>query len=225
MNNETLYDCAIIGGGLAGLTLSIRLSMQGHKVILFEKERYPFHKVCGEYISLESKPYLESLGLSLDKMQVPLIKKLVVSSPDGNELKHVLSLGGFGISRYKIDDALKKIALDAGVFIMEECKVEDAFLKNDHFELQTMKGNFNSRFCCGSFGKKSNLDIKWKRAFVQQVPNKLNNFIAVKYHVQAMFADDTIALHNFKDGYCGISKVEDDKYCLCYLTNASQPEK
>ena len=31
---------------------------------------------------------------------------------------------------------------------------------------------------------------------------------------------DTIALHNFKNGYCGISKIEGDKYCLCYLTTA-----
>lgn len=27
-------------------------------------------------------------------------------------------------------------------------------------------------------------------------------------------------LHNFKDGYCGMSKIEDDKSCLCYLTTA-----
>ncbi len=31
---------------------------------------------------------------------------------------------------------------------------------------------------------------------------------------------DTIALHNFEHGYCGVSKIEADKYCLCYLTNA-----
>jgi flavin-dependent dehydrogenase len=29
-----------------------------------------------------------------------------------------------------------------------------------------------------------------------------------------------ISLHNFYNGYCGISKVEDDKSCLCYLTTA-----
>ena len=38
----------------------------------------------------------------------------------------------------------------------------------------------------------------------------------LKHHLPA----DTIALHNFKNGYCGISKIEDDKYCLCYLTTA-----
>src|SRR6202012_2587619 len=32
---------------------------------------------------------------------------------------------------------------------------------------------------------------------------------------------DTIALHNFQGGYCGISRVENDKCCLCYLTTAA----
>ncbi len=62
---EVIYDTAIIGGGIAGLTLSINLAMNGRSVILFEKEKYPFHKVCGEYISLESHSYLQSLGMPL----------------------------------------------------------------------------------------------------------------------------------------------------------------
>ena len=30
------YDVAIIGGGLAGLALSIQMARQNHKVVLFE---------------------------------------------------------------------------------------------------------------------------------------------------------------------------------------------
>ncbi|TAE50818.1 MAG: FAD-dependent oxidoreductase, partial [Cytophagales bacterium] len=45
------YEVAIIGGGLAGLTNAILLANAGKKVILFEKNQYPFHRVCGEYIS------------------------------------------------------------------------------------------------------------------------------------------------------------------------------
>ena len=48
------YDVAIIGGGLAGLSSAIELRLAGYDVILFEQEKYPFHKVCGEYVSLES---------------------------------------------------------------------------------------------------------------------------------------------------------------------------
>ncbi|MBC7511814.1 MAG: FAD-dependent oxidoreductase, partial [Ferruginibacter sp.] len=54
MNDTQQYDITIIGGGLAGLALAIQLVKKGYSVALFEKEQYPFHKVCGEYISLES---------------------------------------------------------------------------------------------------------------------------------------------------------------------------
>jgi flavin-dependent dehydrogenase len=221
MKRETAYDTAIIGGGLAGLCLSIQLAQQGFKIILFEKESYPFHKVCGEYISMESYDFLKRLGLRLDEMQLPFIKRLVVTSPAGTALEANLDLGGFGISRYKIDNDLKDIAEKNNVTILQNCKVEDVQFADESFTIFTSEGNFTAKTCCGSFGKKSNLDIKWKRPFAKAAPNKLNNFIGIKYHVIADMPADTIALHNFKNGYCGISKIEDDKYCVCYLTNAA----
>ncbi|MCY7291598.1 MAG: NAD(P)-binding protein, partial [Ferruginibacter sp.] len=102
MTEEKIYDTAIIGGGLAGLNLSILLQRLGHSVILFEKETYPFHKVCGEYISLESWHFLaKEIGVPLENIEVPIIKKLWITSPDGSSLKKELDLGGFGISRFK----------------------------------------------------------------------------------------------------------------------------
>src|SRR3954469_23020826 len=109
------YDAAIVGGGLAGLAAGIRLARLGHSVVLFEKEKYPFHKVCGEYISLESWNFLEQLGLPLSKMNLPMIKKLIVSSPGGKIIESNLDLGGFGISRYLLDFELSKIARQNGV--------------------------------------------------------------------------------------------------------------
>jgi flavin-dependent dehydrogenase len=220
MTDQNKYDTCIIGGGLAGLALSIQLAKLGYSVALFEKEQYPFHKVCGEYISLESWDFIESLGLLLTEMQLPIINKLIVTAPNGNHLNQELPLGGFGISRYKLDAALKEIAVANHVTLFENCKVNGVQSFNDEFHLQTTHGEFYSRVCCGSFGKRSNLDVKWNRPFVYQKPNKLNNYIGVKYHIKTNFPADTIALHNFKNGYCGISKIEDDRYCLCYLTNA-----
>ena len=115
MSEPIQYDVTIIGGGLAGLSLSIQLAKKNYSVALYEKEQYPFHKVCGEYISLESWSFIESLGLPLSQMQLPIIKKLLISSTNGNTLLHKLPLGGFGISRYYIDNELKKIAQAAGV--------------------------------------------------------------------------------------------------------------
>jgi menaquinone-9 beta-reductase len=226
MSNNKMYDTAIIGGGLAGLTLSISLAKQGFSVILFEKETYPFHKVCGEYISLESWYYLETeMGVPLAEMNLPIIKKLRVTSPNGNALNSDLDLGGFGISRYTLDNTLKNIAQNTGVTILQNCKAEDVQFTENIFTIKTTLGIFESKVCCGSWGKRSNFDVKWKRPFTSKTSDRLNNFVGIKYHVKTDFPNDMIALHNFKDGYCGISKIEDDKYCVCYLTKASNIKK
>ncbi|HUS00136.1 MAG TPA: NAD(P)/FAD-dependent oxidoreductase [Chitinophagaceae bacterium] len=213
-------DVAIIGGGLAGLSLSILLAKAGYIVVLLEKEKYPFHKVCGEYISLESHGFINSLGLDLEKMNLPIIKKLIVSSPNGKRLEKHLPLGGFGISRYTLDNELSRIATNAGVKLYEETKVNDIVFKDDLFTISAPGLNIQSKVAAGTFGKRSNIDVKWSRDFTRKKKNKLNNYIGIKYHVQTDLPVDTIALHNFKDGYCGISKIEDNKYCLCYLTTA-----
>jgi flavin-dependent dehydrogenase len=176
--------------------------------------------VCGEYISLESWNFLEQLGLPLSKMHLPLIKKLIVSSPNGKKIESPLNPGGFGISRFKLDFELAKIAKLNGVEILEETKVNDVIYEDDIFTISSSSFSIQSKIVAGTFGKRSNLDVKWSRDFVKQKPNKLNNYIGVKYHVQSMHPIDTIALHNFKNGYCGISKIEENKYCLCYLTTA-----
>ena len=220
-----LFTIALVGGGLAGLSLSILLAKAGHKVVLFEKEKYPFHKVCGEYISMESWNFLETLGLNLSQLNLPLIKKLLVSSPKGHFIKSDLDPGGFGISRYYLDNRLKEIASENGVTIHDETKVNEVLFEDEMFMVKFNGGQVKASLVAGSFGKKSNLDIKWQRDFIKQKPNKLNNYIGVKYHVKYDSPNDTIALHNFDNGYCGISKIEENKYCLCYLTTAKNLNK
>ncbi|HXB94816.1 MAG TPA: NAD(P)/FAD-dependent oxidoreductase [Puia sp.] len=215
-----MYDVIIAGGGLAGLALSIQLAKAGYRVALFEKEAYPYHKVCGEYISLESWNFLEELGLPLSDWNLPIIHTLLLSSPNGGSLRHELPLGGFGISRYKIDAALAGIARSAGVEVHESVRVTDIVFERSGSLVRTSAGDFTARVACGTFGKRSNLDVRWRRAFIRKRSNKLNNFVGVKYHVRSNLPPDQIGLHFFRNGYCGISKVEDDRYCLCYMTTA-----
>jgi menaquinone-9 beta-reductase len=212
---------AIPGGGLAGLALSIQLAKSGHRVIVFEKEQYPFHKVCGEYISMESWDFLNSLGLDLKKLNPSSITKLEVTATNGKVIKQKLSLGGFGISRYLLDFALVAIARSNGVIVEENTKVNEVIFDGSAFSVDTSKGNYTAKLVCGCYGKRSKLDIKWKRPFAIARKNKLNNYIGIKYHIKTDSPVDTIALHNFSGGYCGIVKVEGDKYNLCYLTTAA----
>lgn len=218
---EEGVDVAVIGGGLAGLSLSIKLAQKGYSVALFEKEKYPFHKVCGEYLSLESRQYLIGLGLNLDQMHLPVISQLIVSSPNGKYIQQRLPLGGLGISRFTLDNELSLVAKKSGVKVFEETKVNDIVFKGNEFSISVAGFTLRTKTAAGAFGKRSNIDIKWARDFTQKKSNPLNNYVGIKYHVLCDQPVDTISLHNFKDGYCGISKIEENKYCLCYLTTAA----
>ncbi|MBS4066864.1 MAG: pyridine nucleotide-disulfide oxidoreductase, partial [Chitinophagaceae bacterium] len=151
---------------------------------------------------------------------VPIIKTLQITAPNGKLFQTALPLGGFGISRYKLDHELVTIAKAAGVTVLEKAKVTDVQFKENSFQIRSAVDNLQAKLVAGSFGKRSNLDVKWNRSFIQQKPNKLNNYIGVKYHIKTNHSSDTIALHNFENGYCGISQIEHDQFCLCYLTTA-----
>lgn len=213
------YDIAIVGGGLAGLSTSIQLSKKGYRIIVFEKDSYPSHKVCGEYVSLESWNFLTSLGLPLEELNLPIIQTLLLTAPNGKTLTAKLPLGGFGVSRFLLDSSLAQIAINNGVTILQNTKVDDVHL-SDHYIISHSGQTTTARLCCIAHGKRSNLDVKWNRPFVQDQNARLNNYVGIKYHVKTDWQPNVIGLHNFQNGYCGVSKIEDDKYCLCYMTKA-----
>ena len=158
-------------------------------------------------------------------MNLPVISQLQVSATNGKLLKQKLPLGGFGISRFLLDHSLVQIARSVGVIVKENTKVNDIFFDQSGFSTSTSQRSYTAKVVIGSFGKRSNIDIRWKRGFSIAAKNKLNNYIGVKYHIKTDFSTDTIALHNFDNGYCGIVKIEEDKYCLCYLTTANNLQK
>ena len=80
-DNSSHYDVIIAGGGLAGLTSAILLSKGGLKVLLLEKKTYPFHKVCGEYVSNEVADFFSRIGFDPFKHNASKIDQLRISTP------------------------------------------------------------------------------------------------------------------------------------------------
>lgn len=221
MKNITTFDVIIIGGGLAGLTNAIHLSKFKQRVLLIEKSSYPKHKVCGEYISNEVLPYLNSLGIDPIKEGAKQISKVQVSTTKGNLIKGELPLGGFGMSRYFLDSLLLKKALFNGVQVLKD-SVDSIVFKKGVFTVQTKDSkSFQSKITIGAFGKRSVLDQKMNREFIK----KKSPYLAVKIHVKGDFPENLIALHNFKGGYCGVSKVENNLINLCYITEYNSFKK
>jgi flavin-dependent dehydrogenase len=89
-------------------------------------------------------------------------------------------------------------------------------------ELRTTQEVYDAKLVFGSWGKRANLDVKLNRSFIHPTQRKLNDFIGVKYHIEIDEPEFRISLHNFQNGYCGISKIENNQFCLCYLTTATQ---
>jgi flavin-dependent dehydrogenase len=209
------YQVGIIGAGLAGLSLAIQISRQGYSVVLFEKSTFPFHKLCGEYLSRESLPFLEYLGFNYESFGPAEINQLKISNASGKELKADLPLGGIGLSRWSMDQKLAQIAVENGTTLLENTLVKSTkYIDNEHI-VSTRKGDFVCGILISAFGKKSNLINK-----VKTDGQNSNDYIGIKYHARLdSYPEDLISIHNFKDGYCGVCRLEEDWVSVCYLSH------
>lgn len=215
MNTTPGDNIIIAGGGLAGLTCALHLLKKGVKVTLIEKNTYPHHKVCGEYISNEVLPYLQWLDADPFLLNPSLIKKLSVSSNIGKIIDCNLPLGGFGLSRFSLDHFLYQKALQKGCNIITD-QVNSIIFKNNNFEVATDRhGILESPMVVGAYGKRSVLDQKLSRSFI----SKKSHWLAVKAHYTGDFPDDLVAIHSFNGGYCGVSRIENNRINICYLAD------
>lgn len=210
-------DILIIGGGLAGLTAGIHLSQHHLRVVLIEKQAYPQHKVCGEYLSNEVIPYLEQLGIDVATLHPSRIGRFLFSTAAGKTVESELPLGGFGISRYVLDSLLYQKATLSGVDFRQE-QASAVQFENDSFSVHTSAGRlYRAKVVIGAYGKRSLLDKQLHRSFIQ----KESAWMAVKAHYKAPFPADLVSLHHFDGGYCGLCQVENNVVNACYLTNYS----
>ena len=72
-----------------------------------------------------------------------------------------------------------------------------------------------SKIVLGAYGKRSSIDQQMHRDFIKQK----SPWLAVKAHYKGIFPNDVVGLHNFKGGYCGVSKVENNVINICYLAD------
>jgi len=208
-------DILIIGGGLAGLTAALHLHKAGLKIILIEKNTYPHHKVCGEYVSNEVLPYFEWLNIDINKLHPSRINRLQLTMTSGKSIHVNLPLGGFGISRYVLDNFLYQQLLEKGIEVIEDTVNEIAF-DNDIFCVHTLAGKeFTVKQVIGAYGKRSTIDVKLDRPFIKEK----SPYLAVKAHYKGDFPADLVAVHNFNGGYCGVSQVENQNLNICYLAD------
>jgi len=104
----------IIGGSLAGATAALELLRLGHQVTIYEKSKFPRHKVCGEFLDAAAVELLK--GISLEG--TPITSSALIW-PQA-ETSFALPRPALGISRYRLDQILLDRVMQAGGIVREE---------------------------------------------------------------------------------------------------------
>jgi flavin-dependent dehydrogenase len=107
----------VIGGGLAGSMVAVRLAAAGREVALLERERTAHHKVCGEFLSREAVQYLEQAGVSPLDLGAESIHSVRLTSKR-RVVQTALPFTAMSLSRCALDEAMLARAAQAG------CRVE-----------------------------------------------------------------------------------------------------
>ena len=200
-----MSQIAIIGGGLAGLAAATDLSLRGFEVVVFEKRKWPSHKVCGEYVSNEVLPYLNRLGADPLSWGAVAIESFEFSSPNGRYRHTTLPLGGFSISRFALDERMAQRAREAGATIHDHMEITG--IENDA-QRMTLIAQDGTRHgfdvVLGAFGKRSKMDKSLDRPeFYHRT-----EYVGLKQYFRGAYPTHQVGLYHFGPGYLGISNVE-----------------
>jgi 2-polyprenyl-6-methoxyphenol hydroxylase-like FAD-dependent oxidoreductase len=168
---------------------------------------------------MESWDFLTRLGIPLVDLDLPHIDEVHITA-SGQSLTRPLDLGGFGISRYYLETLLCERVRTAGARLRDGVTVQSVAMADEGFALVLASGErVSARLVCGAWGRLANLDRQLDRPFLRTPAP----WVGVKYHVPAgVVPVHRVELHNFRGGYCGTSRIEDDRACLCYLTRAER---
>lgn len=112
----------ILGGGLAGCAAAISASLEGAAVTVSEKSTFPKHKVCGEFLTAEAAPLLETLGVAIP--EAAPIRRVRLRFPKV-EKAFALPEAAFGVSRYLLDHRMQQHATYRGARFVREGPTPD----------------------------------------------------------------------------------------------------
>lgn len=213
-----IYDAIIVGAGLAGSSAAIQLAEQGYRVLLLEQARYPAHRLCGEFLSVEVMAIFDRLGIlgTVRRAGAHPIEKVYLTASQGAEFREKLPGVALGFSRYQLDRILWERAVAAGAKALQGTAVERiASSFQAGFQVHTRRGDFYGRFVLGAFGKASSLDRRLKR----RSGGQNSPWIASKAHYQGRDLPQGIELHAFPGGYCGLSQVEEGTVNVCWIAH------
>lgn len=212
-------DVMVIGAGVAGTSCALQLAKQGHRTILLDRQSFPRHKTCGEFMSPETREMLEYLGVHLQVQEVnpAAMEHASIVMPHGGVITAPLPGKATGISRYELDRLLHESAVSAGAEIVTGSTVTEIRKRGDHrYEVETRQGNeqirYEARAVIGAYGTKKPRGVASAETYRDDTV-----YVGVKSHFAGITVPSRVELYFCEGGYVGISPVENGKVNVAAL--------
>lgn len=221
---EMETEALVVGGGPAGAAVSIHLARKGWRVRLIEKSAFAKDKVCGEFLTPESEPFLKDLGV-LDRIEqagAHAVREILVAAPNGKCAKAPLNPEaeksiGICLSRKRLDALLLEKAKEEGV------RVE----RGTSFEIKALDSKNGPRV---SSEAPVVIDARGKSAGSSGEasaarPKKGSRWIGFKTHFTELESSEAIELYLFREGYLGVVQIEEPLFNVCGIVKEEILEK
>lgn len=225
----------IVGGGPAGSSLAIRLARSGFDVTLFDKDRFPRPKLCGDFISPECLPHFESLGVgdAMTKAGGASVRETVFYDRRGRSIVVPSEWFGDGgsalsLSRSRMDDVLLQTAKREGVNVLEETlatrvtapggTIDELWIRTKTNETAAIRADI----FIDATGRSAVLSKLLSKSGTK-VTSELSKpkLVAFNAHLQAPNVDRVrCEIYSFDGGYGGLSPVEDGLANLCFVVRS-----
>lgn len=213
------FDAIVVGGGVAGCCAALTLAQRGATVALLEAGRYPRHKVCGEFLSPESRATLRRLGVESALLQSgasPVVAMRVVDRL-GRTLAAPLPPGALAISRFRLDSLLWDAALAAGAACQQSCRVRAVERDGGGlFVVHTHDTSWHARAVIDASGRRGGWLADSVTADETSEPIR---HLGLKAHFRNVALDrGQIELHASDGAYCGLLRIEDELTDVSFIT-------
>jgi flavin-dependent dehydrogenase len=205
-------DLAIVGGGPAGLGTAIFAAAEGLEVTVLERRRFPIDKPCGEGLMPHGVRLLSSMGVRIEKCR-PFEGIRYVD--DWNVAEARFREGhGLGVRRVELSKALLARALELGVEVREEARVEKVTPFRDGATVSTAGGSLDAKWVVVADGLGSLVPAAR--------PGRFRRFGA-RTHYRIAPWSSFVEVHWAKGAEAYVTPVSDDEVGVAFLWHEHAP--
>lgn len=187
-------DAIVVGGGPAGASCATGLAARGHSVMIFDHEKFPRDKVCGDFLGPAAVREMRTMGLSDDdpllKNKSEVIRQAAVFL-DGHQkivkdIPHVKELPEYGvvIPRMQLDQWIISNAVRQGATLHEATRITDFEVHANGVSVRAKQKDGEKKYFCKILIAADGSNSTIARKIHGAKPNPADRILAVRAYFE-----------------------------------------